>query len=144
MRSPCSSRGRRVRLDGFAGSRRAPPADCPPRSPVLKMTSRITRLAALALVFGACAMASATAAPAAATGSADAQFKRIYTTEWAWRSGHPGNADAGDSGRLDDVGAASQQRRLEYWQRVMTQLDAIDVAQLSPGNRVNFEVYHAQ
>jgi len=110
------------------------------------MTSRIARLAALTLVFGVFAMASATAAPAAATGSADAQFKRIYTTEWAWRSGHPGNADAsaGDSGRLDDVGAASQQRRLEYWQRVMTQLDAIDVAQLSPGNRVNFEVYHAQ
>ncbi|WP_449424201.1 DUF885 domain-containing protein, partial [Rhodanobacter lindaniclasticus] len=108
--------------------------------------SKIIRLAAAALAFGLLVLAPAMAAPTAADGSANAQFKRIYTAEWAWRTGHPGSADAaaGDTGRLDDVGAASQQRRLDYWQRVMKQLDAIDVAQLTSANRVNFEVYHAQ
>jgi len=108
---------------------------------------RITRLAAFMLAVGLLSLAHASAAPTAAAGSADAQFKRIYTTEWAWRTGRPGNgasAAATDNSRLDDVGAASQQRRLDYWQRVMKQLDAIDVAQLSPANRVNFEVYRAQ
>jgi uncharacterized protein (DUF885 family) len=111
------------------------------------MTPTIPRLAAWALAFGMFALAPAMAAPAAAAATgADAQFKQIYTTEWAWRTGHPGTAAAtpADNGRLDDVGAATQQRRLEYWQRVMKQLDAIDVSQLSPSNRVNFEVYHAQ
>ncbi|MEO7052373.1 MAG: DUF885 family protein [Rhodanobacter sp.] len=92
-----------------------------------------------------------TTAGASATSTetgADAQFKHIYTAEWSWRTGEPAGAATvaavPDNSRLDDVDAASQQRRLEYWQRVLNQLDAIDVAQLSPANRVNYEVYHAQ
>ncbi|MEO6799704.1 MAG: DUF885 family protein [Rhodanobacter sp.] len=100
------------------------------------------------LALGLLSLVPALAAPASSTdGSADAQFKRIYSTEWAWRTGHPGadeSADARDNGRLDDVDAASQQQRLEYWQRVLKQLDDIDVARLSATERVNFEVYHAQ
>jgi uncharacterized protein (DUF885 family) len=114
----------------------------------VNITPRITRLALFVLALGLLSLVPVAAAPAgSADGSADAQFKRIYTTEWAWRTGHPGTDEAAatpDNGRLDDVGAASQQRRLEYWQGVLKQLDGIDVAQLSPANRVNFEVYYAQ
>ncbi len=114
----------------------------------MKITPRATRLAIFILALGLLLLAPAGAAPArTADGSANAQFKHIYTAEWAWRTGHPDTGAAAatpDNGRLDDVGAASQQRRLEYWQRVLNQLDDIDVATLSPANRVNFEVYHAQ
>ncbi len=114
----------------------------------MKVASRITRLALFALILGVLSLAHAATAPASApAGSVDAQFKHIYSTEWAWRTGHPGagaSAASSDNERLDDVGAASQQRRLEYWQRVLRQLEDIDVAQLSSTNRVNFEVYHAQ
>ncbi len=114
----------------------------------MNITSRITRLAALVLALGLLPLVPATAAPAsAANGSVDAQFKHIYTTEWAWRSGHSGagdSAESPDNSRLDDVDAGSQQRRLDYWQRVLKQLDNIDLAQLSAGNRVNFEIYYAQ
>lgn len=114
----------------------------------MKITPRITRLTVFMLALGLLSLASAAGASArTAEGSADAQFKHIYTTEWAWRTGHPVGADASatpDNGRLDDVDAASQQQRLEYWQRVLNGLDRIDVAALSPADRVNFEVYYAQ
>ncbi len=114
----------------------------------MNTTPRIIRLAVFILALGLLPLAPAAAAPAStAEGRADAQFKHVYSTEWTWRTGRPdagASADTQDDGRLDDVGAASQQRRLEYWQRVLKQLDDIDVAQLSPGSRVNFEVYHAQ
>ena len=101
----------------------------------------IARLAVGALVLGAL--------PAAAAAStADARFRHIYSTEWAWRTGKSGVSASGEpqpnNGRLDDVGAASQQQRLVYWQRVLRQLDGIPVAQLSPANRVNYAVYREQ
>ena len=112
----------------------------------------IARLASLVFVIGVTPLYAQTATPAASGSEAgvgaDARFTRIYTTEWAWRNGRAGVSASGesqpDNGRLDDVDAASQQRRLEYWQRVLKQLDGIDVAQLSATNRVNFEVYRAQ
>ncbi len=112
----------------------------------MNITPRITRLAVFILALGLQALPLATPA-GSVDGAADAQFKHIYSTEWAWRTGQPGtaaSADSPDSGRLDDVGAASQQRRLDYWQRVLEQLEGVDVTRLSPTNRVNFEVYHAQ
>ncbi len=79
---------------------------------------------------------------------ADAQFKAIYTTEWAWRTGKSGISVSGEAqpnaGRLDDVDAASQAKRLAYWQKVQGQLDGIDVAQLSAANQTNYAVYRAQ
>jgi uncharacterized protein (DUF885 family) len=76
------------------------------------------------------------------------RFKQIYQQEWAWRTGQAGVSTSGESqpnnGRLDDVDAASQQQRLDYWQHVLKQLDGIDVAQLSPANRVNAAVYREQ
>ena len=102
----------------------------------------IARLAVGALALGALLPA------AAAASTADARFKHIYSTEWAWRTGKSGVSASGEpqpnNGRLDDVGAASQQQRLVYWQRVQRQLDGIPVAQLSPANRVNYAVYREQ
>jgi uncharacterized protein (DUF885 family) len=80
--------------------------------------------------------------------STDAQFRAIYRQEWAWRSGQSGVSAAGESqpnsGRLDDVDAASQQQRLDYWNEVMQRLDGIDVTRLSPAERVNYAVYREQ
>ena len=96
------------------------------------------------LVLGALCLA----VPAWAAQDADARFKQIYTAEWAWRTGQAGVSTSGEAqpnnGRLDDVDAASQQQRLDYWQHVLKQLDGIDVAQLSPANQVNEAVYREQ
>jgi len=88
------------------------------------------------------------AVPAWANQATDARFRQIYGAEWTWRTGQAGISASGEAqpnnGRLDDVDAASQQQRLDYWRKVMQQLDAIDVQQLSPENRVNYAVYREQ
>jgi len=86
------------------------------------------------LVYGACAQA----------GSADDRFRTIYQHEWAWRTGQAGAAAKPDNSRLDSVDAASQQQRLDYWRKVMQQLDAINVKQLTPEDQVNYAVYREQ
>ena len=107
--------------------------------------SKTLRLTALALAVGLLRLPAAGAAPAAPTAAgADARFEHIYRAEWAWRNGRTTDGAAADNRRLDDVDAATQQQRLVYWQRVMKQLDGIDVAQLSPANRVNYAVYREQ
>ncbi|WP_233840234.1 DUF885 family protein [Dyella sp. 2HG41-7] len=87
-------------------------------------------------------------APAFAQQNADARFKQIYEKEWAWRTGQAGVSASGESqpnnGRLDQVDAKRQQARLDYWQKVMSQLDAIDAKQLSPAEQVNYAVYREQ
>ncbi len=80
----------------------------------------------------------------AAGSSADAQFKAIYTAEWAWRTGKAGANAKPDNGRLDTADADSQQQRLEYWQNVMRRLDGIDVEQLTPDDQVDYAVYRDQ
>ena len=106
-------------------------------------------LAAFALACAASPRpAAAQAAPANAAAGADARFKEIYRTEWAWRTGQAGISASGEAqpnnGRLDDVDATSQQLRLAYWQGVLKQLDGVDAAQLSPANQVNYAIYRAQ
>lgn len=80
--------------------------------------------------------------------SANARFRAIYLGEWAWRTGQAGVSASGESlpnnGRLDQVDADSQRRRLAYWQDVLGKLNGIDVAQLSPANQTNYAIYHAQ
>lgn len=90
----------------------------------------------------------ATAPAAAAPGDADAAFKTLYETEWDWRQDEFARADASDDDRLADhlphVDAASQARRLAYWQDVRRKLDAIPEADLSQAQQVNYEVYRDQ
>ena len=80
--------------------------------------------------------------------STDARFKQIYEREWAWRNGQSGISTSGEAqpngSRLDNVDAANQQKRLDYWQKVLTSLDGIDAKQLSPEEQVNYAVYRAQ
>ena len=78
----------------------------------------------------------------------DDAFKRIYEREYAWRTGQAGVLSSGESvpnnGRLDDVDAASQKRRLDYWNAVLADLARIDPATLSPSARVDFVIYREQ
>ncbi len=92
-------------------------------------------------------LAFAGTAPALAATSADARFRTIHTGEWNWRIGQrlarPDGAQ-GMSPDLPRVDADSQRLRLAHWTGVLSQLDAIRVEELSPGERVNYEVYRAQ
>ncbi len=95
-------------------------------------------------------LAGATAAHAqdpVRAGSADAKFKSIYTTEWAWRQAQRGESDEDESevsAHLPKIDLATQEARLAYWTKVMQQLDAIREAELSAPEQVNYEVYKAQ
>jgi uncharacterized protein (DUF885 family) len=84
----------------------------------------------------------------AAPGSADARFKALYEKEWAWREAELARSDGPEEDRLDPhlphVDAASQERRLAYWQDVRRQLDGIAETDLSPEQQVNYQVYRAQ
>jgi uncharacterized protein (DUF885 family) len=89
------------------------------------------------------------ATPALATNQhdADARLTAIYTTEWKWREQQL--ADNEDSQRpiedhLPKVDPAAQELRLRYWEAVQKELDAIDRAELSPPQQVNYDVYRPQ
>jgi uncharacterized protein (DUF885 family) len=87
------------------------------------------------------------AACTAKHGGADARFKSIYTTEWAWREQQ--FPDDEDSERpvpdhLPKVDPAAQAARLRMWQDTLEKLDGIDAADLSPAERLNYDVYRPQ
>ena len=114
---------------------------------------RIGSLVGLAVAGGVLAATSAMAAPKAVaaahpTATAAARFKALYTREWTWREIEFAHGDEGDAaplaGYLPKVDAASQERRLAYWQGVRRQLDAIPEKALSPEGQVNYEVYRDQ
>lgn len=110
---------------------------------------RIALAAAFALPLSTPALTHAAASPASVSSSdANARFKNIYTAEWAWRHQQSGVSSSGEpqpgAARLDNVGAAIQQQRLDRWQQVLDQLDQLDPAQLSRANQINYAVYHAQ
>ncbi|MET0254824.1 MAG: DUF885 family protein [Luteibacter sp.] len=96
----------------------------------------------------AIAFAGLFAGAAHAATPADDAFKSIYTKEWAWRNGQAGILTSGEAqpgdGRLDTVDAASQARRLAYWNDVLAQLERIDPSRLSGTVRVDYAVYRAQ
>ena len=74
-------------------------------------------------------------APVAAQ-SADARLHALYTAEWNWRQ-----QELSPAGRFPRVDAASQQARVAYWTRVLSDLDGITLAQLSPEERINAQVF---
>ena len=107
-----------------------------------------TRLAAGVILAGLMLAGAAwSQAAKPAPGPADAKFQAIYKAEGAWRkSEFPG--ERGDNAAIPDrlgrVDAASQARRMAYWQGVLRQLDGIAEKDLSPDEAVNFEVYKDQ
>ncbi|MBX3484174.1 MAG: DUF885 family protein [Phenylobacterium sp.] len=108
---------------------------------------RAVLLAGLAAVVVGLAGPASTA-PADARLPADARFKALYEKEWAWRQAELARSDSPEDDTLDPhlphVDAASQARRLAYWQDVRRQLDGIREADLSPDARVNYQVYRDQ
>ena len=118
----------------------------------MKKTLMIARLAALVLASSVlplhAAMPDTTETSNEAPVSADARFRDIYTTEWAWRTGQAGVSASGESqpntGRLDQVDAESQKLRQDYWEDVLKKLDRIDVSSLSPANQTNYVIYREQ
>ena len=84
--------------------------------------------------------------PSAATAAADAALQALYEREWAWRQNEFGQ-QRGSRGewvskaRLPDVSAPAYQRRLAYWESVLAELEAMDLAALSPAEAVNAAVF---
>ncbi|HEX3846545.1 MAG TPA: DUF885 family protein [Steroidobacteraceae bacterium] len=110
----------------------------------MSSSSRAAARRVLALTFAA-ALGLDTAASLAA--DADARFRAVYTAEWKWRDEQV--ADTEDAQKpirdhLPKVDPASQAMRLEHWQDVMRQLDAIPRAALSPPEQLNYDIYHPE
>ena len=87
-----------------------------------------TLVLALLLSVPAALAAQTTQFASTRTTDADQRLKALYTAEWDWRQreqarepGQVGHGAAAD--HLPRVDAASQQQRLEYWQKTLAELD---------------------
>ena len=92
---------------------------------------------------------AATPAASAQERTADQRFQSVYEKEWKWRVESFGTVDedsdnSAGNDHLADVSAAAQTARLQVWDEVLRQLDAIDPAKLSADNRINLAVYRPQ
>jgi uncharacterized protein (DUF885 family) len=105
---------------------------------------------ALAVIAIALASASPAAAqttqPTAAGGGADAQLRAIYDAEWAWRQNEFARRvddDPFSAGQdhLPKVDAATQARRLAYWEKTLASLKTVPVDQLSHEEQINAAVF---
>lgn len=111
------------------------------------------RIAAVALVAAlTMLLPGAQAATSTATGSGgnmDAQFKAIYTQEWAWRKAQFGLRDEENTrepfvDHLPKADAASEEARLAHWTNVLKEVDAIPRDRLSPDVQIDYDVYRPQ
>jgi uncharacterized protein (DUF885 family) len=109
------------------------------------MTSTSVRTILLALLLS---VPAALFAQAPAANDADQRLKALYDAEWDWRQkefarepGQVGRGAAAD--HLPRVDAASQQKRLEYWQKALAELDKIPLGQLSPEEKLNAQIFRA-
>jgi len=78
---------------------------------------------------------------------ADAALQAIYTAEWTWREAQiPDDEDSQKpiADHLPDVGPAAQEARLQYWLDVRRKLDGVVRDDLSPQERLNYDVYRPQ
>ena len=106
------------------------------------MTITYVRTFALALLL------AAQVATGQSSNDADQRLRSLYTAEWDWRQkefarepGQVGRGAAAD--HLPRVDAASQKKRLEYWQKALADLDKIPLAQLSPEEKLNAQIFRA-
>src|SRR5829696_7328712 len=108
--------------------------------------ARVWKIAGLVLA-SACASVPghAQVAPAAVQSSADARLNALYTGYAAWEARefqyfeNP-RGETKPTAHLAHVDAASQQRRAAHLRDLLSQLNAIPAAQLSPEERVNAAV----
>jgi uncharacterized protein (DUF885 family) len=102
-----------------------------------------------ALIIASVATALIMTSPSAgaAQNDTDARLAAIYTTEWSWREQQlPDEEDSQKpiQDHLPKVDPAAQQMRLRYWEDVLRKLDALDRAQLSAKEHLNYDVYRPQ
>lgn len=92
---------------------------------------------------GPAVAAQAQVAPLAV--SADARLRSLYTAEWDWRQKEFGRLKGTGSDSLADhlprVDAATQQAQLAYWTGILSELDKIPLAELSPEEQINAAVF---
>ena len=79
--------------------------------------------------------------------SADSRFAAIYTAEWKWRQEQfPDDEDS--QGPIQDhlpkVDPDTQESRLRMWRDTLAKLDTIPREELSPAERLNYDVYRPQ
>jgi uncharacterized protein (DUF885 family) len=77
----------------------------------------------------------------------DAQLRKLYTEEYAWRQRQQApNEDSPKDQKLGlpDVGPAAQAERLARWTATLAALNKIEPAQLSAAERVNYAVFKGQ
>jgi uncharacterized protein (DUF885 family) len=108
------------------------------------MTLMSIRTIAFALLLSPAALV----AQAPATNDADQRLKALYTAEWDWRQkefarepGQVGRGSAAD--HFPRVDAASQQQRLDYWQKTLADLDKIPLDPLSAEEKLNAQIFRA-
>jgi uncharacterized protein (DUF885 family) len=80
------------------------------------------------------------------TPTAGDHLRRLYETEWAWRSaefGHDQDRE-GPADHLPDVGPEAQERRRERWEQTLAELATIPRDELTDAERVDFDVYADQ
>ncbi len=78
-----------------------------------------------------------------------ARLDQLFAADWAWQMKEfPERASmsgaAGDNGRWTDLTPAAIERRKQHPQDNLKVLDAIDAAQLSPSQRLNYELFRRQ
>jgi uncharacterized protein (DUF885 family) len=81
------------------------------------------------------------------TPNADSRLQSLYADEWKWREDQfPDNEDAQKpiQDHLPKVDPATQAMRLQKWQEVLQQLDAIPRTELSAAEQINFDIYRPQ
>jgi uncharacterized protein (DUF885 family) len=98
--------------------------------------------------FALASLLATQAATGQSTSDSDQRLRSLYTAEWDWRQkefarepGQVGRGAAAD--HLPRVDAASQQQRLEYWQKALADLEKIPLAQLSPEEKLNAQIFRA-
>lgn len=99
----------------------------------------------LSMLAASAALFCATPAWAQDANSADTQLRALYESDWTWSMREYAQIDDGEGGvthgdHLPSVTPAAQARRTRYWQETLDALNAIPIAQLSEGERVNAAV----
>jgi len=83
----------------------------------------------------------------AAAPNADARLRAVYTEEWKWRREQFPNQEDSTKPIVDHLpkeDPATQEMRLNYWREVLRKLDAIQRAQLSSEEQVNYHLYRRE
>lgn len=80
--------------------------------------------------------------------TADAAFRELHLTEWAWRLGEVGTQHFWTATQVDDfladVSPSAQERRQQYWEETLAEVREIDRDELSRASQTDYDVYIQQ